>query len=141
MAETIRVSAAIIYRDGRILAAHRSDAGPDTGWELPGGKVDPGETAREALCREISEELGCSLQLIWPYDVVEHDYDDFHLSMDVFVCTLGSGQDPRAREGVHDELRWLERDELLDVPWLPADEALVYGLGLCWDVAFEPQHL
>lgn len=141
MADTVRVAAAIIYRDGKILAAHRADGALPGGWELPGGKLASGEAPREALAREVREELGCDLQLVWHYDVVEHDYDDFHLTMDCFVCTLAPGQEPSRSEGVHDELRWLSRDELLDVAWLPADEALVYGLGLCWDVAFEPQHL
>lgn len=141
MADTVHVAAAIIYRNGKILAAHRADGSLPGGWELPGGKLDPGEAPREALAREVREELGCDLQLVWLYDVVEHDYDDFHLTMDCFVCTLAPGHEPRMSEGVHDDLRWLGRDELLDVAWLPADEALVYGLGLCWDVAFEPQHL
>lgn len=139
--ETTRVSCGIIYRDGRILAARRAK-GPDCGgWELPGGKVEPGEDAPAALRREVREELGCELQLVWLYDRVEHDYPDFHLSMDCFVCTLAPGAEPVRDESVHSELRWLTRGELLDMEWLEADKDLVRGLGLYWDEAFSEEHL
>ena len=136
--QTRHVAAAIIYRDGKVLAGRRADA--SGGWEFPGGKVEPGETGEQALRREVAEELGCRLQLGWPYDTVEHDYPDFHLFMDCFVCTLAPGEEPLRHEGVHDELRWLGRGELLDVGWLPADEGLVASLGLFWDNAFQDEH-
>lgn len=141
MSERIHVAAALIHRDGRLLAARRA-AGAQAGlWELPGGKVEPGETPEQALRREIAEELGCELGSLWPYDTVGHDYPDYHLTMECFVCTLPAGAEPVAREEVHSELRWLRRDELLDVEWLPADVSLMQALAFYWDEAFADQLL
>ena len=135
------VSAAIIHRDGKILAARRA-SGPQEGlWELPGGKVEPGEGSLIALRREISEELGCELGPAWLYDTVEHDYPDFHLPMDCYVCTLPAEAEPACREGVHLELRWLAREEALDVEWLPADKELMARLTYFWDETFSDQML
>lgn len=137
----IHVSAALIHRDGKLLAARRTDTEGEGGWELPGGKVEDGESAEQALRREVSEELGCELGVAWLYDTVEHDYPDFHLTMDCYVCTLPEKAEPRIAEPVHDELRWLGRDELLDVEWLPADVELMRGLIYYWDEAFADQML
>ncbi len=138
----LRVSAAIIYRDGRVLAARRAASKHQPGlWEFPGGKVEAGETSEQALRREIAEELGCELRLVWLYDTVEYDYPDFHLSMDCYVCTLAPGSEPAADPTVHEELRWLSQDELTDAEWLPADTALVTSLGYFWDEAFGVEHL
>lgn len=138
----LRVSAAIIYRDGRVLAARRAAGKQQQGlWEFPGGKVEAGEAPEQALRREIAEELGCELRLAWPYDTVEHDYPDFHLTMDCYVCTLAPGSEPAADPTVHEELRWLSQGELADVEWLHADEALVASLGYFWDEAFGVEHL
>ncbi len=138
---TVRVAAGIIHRDGRILAAHRTDGALPGGWELPGGKIEPGETAVEALCREVREELGCPVRSAWPYDTVEYDYPDFHLSMDCLVCTLDDAAEPTVADASHDELRWLARGELADVEWLPADVALVGALSYYWDEALSDQML
>lgn len=137
----VRVAAGIIHRDGRILAAHRADGTLPGGWELPGGKIEPGESAVEALKREVEEELGCSVRAAWPYDTVEYDYPDFHLSMDCLVCTLEDGAEPLVADSSHDELRWLARGELLDVEWLPADVALAGSLTYYWDEALSDQML
>ena len=135
------VSAAIIHRDGKILAARRA-SGPQEGlWELPGGKVEPGEVAVDALRREVAEELGCALGVTWLYDTVEFDYPEFHLSMDCYVCALPAGSEPSPRPGVHDELRWLGREELADVDWLPADLELMGRLSYFWDETFSDQML
>ena len=77
---TVHVAAAIIQRDGLILAARRAH-GMD-GWEFPGGKVEPGETSEEACRREVTEELGCKLQVMWLLDTLAYDYPEFHLVMD-----------------------------------------------------------
>lgn len=137
----VRVAAGIIRRGERVLAARRASGAQAGGWELPGGKIEPGETSERALRREVAEELGCELAAAWPYDTVEYDYPDFHLSMEVLVTSLAEGAEPEAREGVHTELRWLSRDDLLDVAWLPADEGLVRSLGFFWDEVLADQQL
>ena len=139
---TVHVAAAIIKSDRGLLACRRADAnGADDGWEFPGGKVERGESAEDACRREVAEELACRLQLVWPYDTVEADVPDFHLVMDCFACTLAPGQDPKATPGVHSELRWVDRDALADVAWLPADRALAQSLGMNWDAAFGAEFL
>lgn len=138
---TVRVAAGIVHRDGRVLAAHRADGAYEGGWELPGGKVEEGEAPVEALRRELAEELGCELGSAWLYDTVEHDYPDFHLTMDCFVCRLADGAEPVAHEGVHSELRWLAREELFDVEWLPADVQMMRSVAYYWDEAFADQFL
>lgn len=138
--ETIRVAAAIIQNnDKEILAAKRADIENGPAWEFPGGKIEEGETPEEALRREIDEELGCGLQLILPFDTLEHDYPDFHLSMEAFVCTLAPGAEPTARE--HAELRWINKDQLTEFEWLPADHEAALKLGMFWDMYFEEEHL
>lgn len=137
----IHVSAALICRDGKLLAARRSDEAQEGLWELPGGKIENNETAVEALKRELSEELGCSAGPMWLFDTVEFDYPEFHLVMDCLVCSLPKDQTPTAREGVHSELRWLPREELFDVEWLPADREFMHKLSYYWDEAFSDQLL
>ena len=93
--KTLKVAGAIIYRDGRIMAAHRSGSHGHVGWEFPGGKLESGETAEQALRREVSEELGLRLTNMWLFDTVEHDYPDFHLSMDCTTsCSTLTGWAP-----------------------------------------------
>lgn len=141
MMRTVHVAAAVIKSDRGILACRRADTQGDGGWEFPGGKVEEGESAEAACRREIAEELGCRLQLAWPYDVIETDYSDFHLVMDCFACTLEPGERPVATPGVHSELRWVDRDQLMDVGWLPADRTLAQSLGMNWDAAFGAEFL
>lgn len=139
--ETISVVAAIIERDGLVFCAHKPQAqrGVAAGWEFPGGKVEPGETGEDALRRELDEELGVHLSTLWLFDSVEHDYPEFHLHMDCYVCNLLPGESIRLSE--HDEGRWVNRDELPTLDWLPADRKLVMTLGMFWDQAFASEHL
>ena len=141
MMRTVHVAAAVIKAARGQLACWRPAPHGDGGWEFPGGKVEEGESAEAACRREIAEELGCRLQLAWPYDVVETDYSDFHLVMDCFACTLEPGERPVATPGVHSELRWVDRDQLMDVGWLPADRTLAQSLGMNWDAAFGAEFL
>ena len=130
----VRVVAAVIWMDDRVYAAQRGYGDMKDGWEFPGGKVEKGEAPEQALRREVREELGCELGGVFYLDTVEHDYDGFHLSMDVFACTPAAGETPRSRE--HEAERWLSRDELLDVEWLPADRDVGMSLGMSWDEVF-----
>lgn len=136
--ENLHVAAAIIVRDGRVLAAQRSHGMKD-GWELPGGKLEPGETAEDACRREIREELGIELGVLWPFTTVRHDYPDFSITMDVFCAPIPAATEPQMLD--HEALRWLGRDDLLGVDWLAADLEVVRSLGLSWSDVFEDMHL
>lgn len=135
---TTHVAAAIIAHEGRILAAQRSYGMKDK-WEFPGGKVEAGEAAEDAARRECEEELGLRLGALWPFTTVEYDYPDFHLIMDLFMGSPAPGERPEMLE--HRALRWLGRDELTSVEWLPADVESVQQLGLVWDQLFDETHL
>lgn len=139
--ETINVVAAIIERDGLVFSAHKPQAkqGVAAGWEFPGGKVEPGETGEDALRRELAEELGVRFSTVWLFDSVEHDYPEFHLHMDCYVCHLLPGESVELTE--HDEGRWVGRDELSALEWLPADQKLAMTLGMYWDQVFASEHL
>jgi 8-oxo-dGTP diphosphatase len=114
----IVVVGAALVRDGRLLAARRTTPPAAAGrWELPGGKVDPGETADDAVVREVTEELGCEVAPELWLDGAEPIGD--HALLRVAVCRLVGGE-PAAGDS-HDELRWLGAEELDDVDWLEPD--------------------
>lgn len=139
MSET-HVAAAIVVRDGRVLAARRADAEQD-GWEFPGGKLEPGETGVQALARELSEELGCEVASAWPYDTVRCDRGGDALVMDCFVTSLAADSEPARDERVHTELRWVARDELAGLDWMPADAGVAQTLAAYWDEVVTDQQL
>lgn len=120
--KTIKVVAAIIVDDNKIFATQRGYGEFKGGWEFPGGKVEEGETQQQALIREIKEELDAVIEVGELFDTVEYDYPNFHLSMDCFICTLRSG-DMVLKE--HEAARWLDRESLYSVAWLPADKGLI----------------
>ena len=120
--KTIKVVAAIIIDNGKVFATQRGYGEFKDGWEFPGGKIEEGETAREAIVREIREELDTEIQVEELLDTVEYDYPKFHLSMDCFICTVKSG-DLVLKE--HEAAKWLTKETLGSVEWLPADEGLI----------------
>lgn len=120
--KTIRVVAAIIRDKDKIFATARGYGEFKGWWEFPGGKIEPGETPQEALKREILEELDTEVEVGELVDTIEYDYPAFHLSMDCFWCEIVRG-DLTLKEA--QEARWLTRDELDSVAWLPADIELI----------------
>ena len=125
--KTIRVVAAVIKAtnekgDPMIFATQRGYGDFKGGWEFPGGKIEAGETPQEALVREIREELETEIAVGKLIDTIEYDYPTFHLSMDCFWAEIVSG-DLVLKE--HEASKWLTRDELNSVEWLPADVGLI----------------
>lgn len=115
----VEVVAALIFnKEGRVLAVKCPEHKHNGGWEFPGGKIEPGETAEHAVAREIAEELGVQVLVGELLHTVEWDYPAFHLSMQCFVCLLPSGE-IQLRE--HSDFRWLGAANLESVSWLPAD--------------------
>lgn len=121
----VMVVAAVIRSQrapGCVLATARG-YGPYQGqWEFPGGKVEPGETPQQALRREIREELEAEITVQERIGVIEYDYPDFHLCMDCYWCDL-LGEHLVLKEALG--AKWLNREHLRDVPWLPADRLLI----------------
>ena len=120
--KTVRVVAAIIIENGKVFATQRGYGEFKDGWEFPGGKIEPGETPEEAIVREIKEELDTEVEVIELLDTVEYDYPNFHLSMGCFICKIKSG-DLVLKE--HEAAKWLTKDTLGCLEWLPADMGLV----------------
>lgn len=121
----IEVVAAIIQEEDNIFATQRGYGEFKDGWEFPGGKMEPGETPQEALVREIREELDTEIRVGELVDTVEYDYPNFHLTMHCFLCTIQSG-DLVLKE--HEAAKWLTKDTLDSVDWLPADKGLIEKL-------------
>ncbi|MBQ7679672.1 MAG: (deoxy)nucleoside triphosphate pyrophosphohydrolase [Butyrivibrio sp.] len=124
--KTVRVVAAVICdsleKKTKIFATARGYGEYKGWWEFPGGKIEGGETPEQALIREIREELTAEISVGELIKTVEYDYPSFHLSMDCFWAEVISGQ-LELKEA--EEARWLSKEELLDVKWLPADWELI----------------
>lgn len=120
--KTIYVVAAIIKDENKIFATQRGYGEFQGGWEFPGGKIEEGETKEEALKREIREELDTEIQVGEHVYTVEYDYPNFHLTMDCYFCTVLSGN-LTLKE--HQDGKWLTKETLDTVDWLPADLGLI----------------
>ena len=127
--KTIKVVAAIIRKGDKIFATQRGYGDFKDGWEFPGGKVEPGESSKEALVREIKEERDADINVGDLLTTVEYDYPQFHLSMDCFWATLVEGSEMKLLE--HEAAKWLTRDQLDSVEWLPADTAVIDIIKEC----------
>ena len=125
MNRRIEVVAAIIRKDDKIFATQRGYGDYKDGWEFPGGKMEAGETSEEALKREIWEELETRIVVERLVQTVEWDYPKFHLTMHCFWCHVESGL-LTLKE--HEAARWLSKEQLDSVDWLPADKAVVEQL-------------
>ncbi len=120
--KTVKVVAAVIRKENRIFATERGYGEFKDMWEFPGGKIENGENGREALMREIKEELDTTVDVGEYIDTIEYDYPTFHLSMECYWCTVKEG---RLTLLEHENARWLDRDSLLSVEWLPADLVII----------------
>lgn len=132
--KTIKVVAAVICdsleNTTKIFATARGYGEFKGKWEFPGGKVEPGETPQQALVREIQEELTVKIEVGELIDTIEYDYPAFHLSMDCFWCNIVDGE-IILKEA--EAAKWLHKDELYSVDWLPADMGLIEKLGGVFD--------
>ncbi len=120
--KTLNVVAAIIHKDDKILATKRGYGEFINQWEFPGGKIENNETKEEALKREIREELNIEIDIRNFALDLEYQYPTFYLKMSCYDCTIKSGT-PKLLE--HNDARWLTKEELDSVNWIPADIAAV----------------
>lgn len=123
----INVVAAIIIKDNRLFATQRGYGEWKDWWEFPGGKIEEGEAPKDALKREIREELATEIEIGNLITTVEYDYPKFHLTMHCYLCSIIGGQLSLLE---HEDARWLTMEELDSVKWLPADVEVLKALQL-----------
>ena len=122
------VSGAVIVRTNpqtnkkEIFATQRGYGDYKDGWEIPGGKLEPGETPEACIVREIREELATEIKAEKILGVVDYDYPNFHLTMHCILCTIVSGE---LKLLEHEAARWLTKETLRSVDWLPADQLIL----------------
>ncbi|WP_318661339.1 (deoxy)nucleoside triphosphate pyrophosphohydrolase [Treponema sp.] len=124
----VTVSGAVILRANpdtnkkEIFATQRGYGDYKDGWEIPGGKLEPGETPEQCIVREIKEELATDVKAEKILGVVDYDYPNFHLTMHCILCTIVSG-DLKLLE--HEAAKWVSKETLRSVDWLPADKLIL----------------
>ena len=120
--KTIEVVAAVIEKDGKILATQRGYGDLKGGWEFPGGKMEPGELPEDALVREIREELDAKINIESFITTVEYDYETFHLVMHCYLCAVAEGEITLLE---HSAAKWVDGASVDGLNWLPADVGVV----------------
>ena len=126
----IEVVAAIIRKDNTILATQRGYGDLKDGWEFPGGKIEPGEAHDVALIREIKEELEADINVQEHIITIEYTgYEMFDLTMHCYLCSLVNDSNITLVE--HEAAKWLSKDTLYSVDWLPADIDAVDAIHKC----------
>ena len=120
--KNIRVSAAVIHRDGKIFATQRGYGEYKGKWEFPGGKREEGESGEEALYREIREELDSKVKIEKLICTTDFDYPTFHLTMDVYLASLVEGKLTLLE---HEDAKWVSLDSIDNLDWLPADWSVI----------------
>ena len=118
----IHVAAAVIVDGDRVFATQRGYGDWKDYWEFPGGKIEPGETPEAALHREILEELDTEIVVGDKITTIEYNYPEFHLTMECFLARVLAG---RLVLKEHEAARWLKKNELNSVKWLPADQTII----------------
>ena len=123
--KTIKVVAAVIRDGNRIFATQRGYGDFKGGWEFPGGKVNDGEYPKDALVREIREELDTEIVVGDLIETVEYDYPTFHLTMHCYICNICGG---KLNLNAHNDAKWVSLKELSEQQWVPADIEVVKKL-------------
>lgn len=123
--KTIEVVAAIIQKEDKIFITRRGYGEFIDMWEFPGGKVEVGESKEDALKREIKEELELDIENLEYLVTVDHDYPNFHLKMDCFMCEVAGG---KLALNAHNAVKWINFEELDNQKWVPADILVVNAL-------------
>ena len=124
----VTVSGAVILRTNtetnqkEIFVTQRGYGDYKDGWEIPGGKLEPGETPEECIVREIREELATEVRAERILGVVDYDYPTFHLTMHCILCTIVSG---KLQLLEHEAAKWVNKETLRSVDWLPADQFIL----------------
>lgn len=124
----VTVSGAVILRTNtetnqkEIFVTQRGYGDYKDGWEIPGGKLEPGETPEECIVREIREELATDVRAERILGVVDYDYPSFHLTMHCILCTIVSG---KLQLLEHEAAKWVNKETLRSVDWLPADRLIL----------------
>lgn len=119
------VAAIILDAEGKIFATQRGYGDWKDWWEFPGGKIESGESPEKALKREIQEELSTDISVDDFFCTVEYDYPKFHLTMHCYLCSLLTES---LHLNEHEAAKWLSKEELDSVQWLPADKEIIEKL-------------